>query len=111
MRVPPSPIPFIDLLPARASADAAALQLSEDLRRLRPQVPLLHHPRHARTLVSRPAHAVLREAEKLVEAGVKELLVISQDTSAYGTEARPQPLKGRDEKFPYHRSGPRPGPS
>ena len=37
-------------------------------------------------LVSRPAHAVLREAEKLVEAGVKELLVISQDTSAYGVD-------------------------
>jgi ribosomal protein S12 methylthiotransferase len=51
-------------------------------------------------LVSRPAHAVLREAEKLVEAGVKELLVISQDTSAYGTDAmrdrghegRPSPI-------------------
>ena len=38
-------------------------------------------------LASRPAHAVLREAEKLVEAGVKELLVISQDTSAYGLTA------------------------
>jgi ribosomal protein S12 methylthiotransferase len=46
-------------------------------------------------LVSRPAKAVLREAEKLVEAGVKELLVISQDTSAYGTD-----WKDRDEKFP-----------
>jgi ribosomal protein S12 methylthiotransferase len=39
-------------------------------------------------LVSRPAHAVLREAEKLVEAGVKELLVISQDTSAFGVDRR-----------------------
>jgi ribosomal protein S12 methylthiotransferase len=39
-------------------------------------------------LVSRPAHAVLREAEKLVEAGVKELLVISQDTSAYGVDRK-----------------------
>jgi ribosomal protein S12 methylthiotransferase len=38
---------------------------------------------------------VLREAERLVAAGVKELLVISQDTSAYGTD-----WKGRDEKFP-----------
>ncbi len=35
-------------------------------------------------LQSRPAKAVLREAEKLVEAGVRELLVICQDTSAYG---------------------------
>jgi ribosomal protein S12 methylthiotransferase len=39
-------------------------------------------------LASRPAHAVLREAEKLVNAGVKELLVISQDTSAYGLDRK-----------------------
>ncbi len=39
-------------------------------------------------LVSRPAADVLREAEKLVKAGVKELLVISQDTSAYGVDIR-----------------------
>ncbi|MFV0474080.1 MAG: 30S ribosomal protein S12 methylthiotransferase RimO, partial [Pikeienuella sp.] len=37
-------------------------------------------------LRSRPARAVLREAERLAEAGVKELLVISQDTSAYGKD-------------------------
>ena len=35
-----------------------------------------------------PAHAVLREAEKLVQSGVKELLVISQDTSAYGVDIK-----------------------
>jgi len=47
-------------------------------------------------LASRPAHAILREAEKLVEAGVKELLVISQDTSAYGLDRRydTHPWKG-----------------
>src|SRR4030095_5565226 len=39
-------------------------------------------------LVSRPANDVLREAEKLVNAGVKELLVISQDTSAYGVDLK-----------------------
>src|ERR1700738_487235 len=39
-------------------------------------------------LVSRPANDVLREAEKLVTAGVKELLVISQDTSAYGVDLK-----------------------
>jgi ribosomal protein S12 methylthiotransferase len=39
-------------------------------------------------LASRPAHAVLREAEKLVDAGVRELLVISQDTSAYGVDRK-----------------------
>ncbi len=39
-------------------------------------------------LVSRPAADVLREAEKLANAGVKELLVISQDTSAYGIDIK-----------------------
>ena len=39
-------------------------------------------------LVSRPAGAVMREAEALVRAGVKELLVISQDTSAYGVDLK-----------------------
>ena len=39
-------------------------------------------------LASRRIDAVLREAEKLVEAGTKELLVISQDTSAYGVDTR-----------------------
>jgi ribosomal protein S12 methylthiotransferase len=39
-------------------------------------------------LVSRPVDQVLMEAEKLVKGGVKELLVISQDTSAYGVDTR-----------------------
>ena len=39
-------------------------------------------------LQSRPAHAIIREAEKLVENGVRELLVISQDTSAYGVDIK-----------------------
>lgn len=39
-------------------------------------------------LVSRPIHDVLREAETLVNAGVNELLVISQDTSAYGVDVK-----------------------
>ncbi|OYY67099.1 30S ribosomal protein S12 methylthiotransferase RimO [Sphingomonas sp. 28-62-11] len=42
-------------------------------------------------LVSRRPDAILREAEKLVEAGTRELLVISQDTSAYGLDIRHQP--------------------
>ena len=48
-------------------------------------------------LVSRRPDAILREAEKLVAAGTKELLVISQDTSAYGVDIRHQPRdwKGR----------------
>ena len=39
-------------------------------------------------LVSRPIHEVMHEAESLVKAGVKELLVISQDTSAYGVDVK-----------------------
>ncbi|WP_288015379.1 radical SAM protein, partial [Blastomonas sp.] len=48
-------------------------------------------------LVSRRIDAVLREAEKLVAAGTRELLVISQDTSAYGVDTRHEPRdwKGR----------------
>ncbi len=53
-------------------------------------------------LVSRPVHEVMHEAESLVKAGVKELLVISQDTSAYGVDVKyrtgfwnGQPLKTR----------------
>ncbi len=51
-------------------------------------------------LVSRRPDAILREAEKLVAAGTKELLVISQDTSAYGVDIRHQPREwqGRDVK-------------
>ncbi len=49
-------------------------------------------------LVSRRPDAILREAEKLVEAGTRELLVISQDTSAYGVDIRKEPRmwKGRE---------------
>jgi ribosomal protein S12 methylthiotransferase len=49
-------------------------------------------------LVSRPAAAVLYEAERLVKAGVKELLVISQDTSAYGVDVKyaPSRYRGRE---------------
>ncbi|QOJ23712.1 MAG: 30S ribosomal protein S12 methylthiotransferase RimO [Gammaproteobacteria bacterium] len=39
-------------------------------------------------LVSRPIHQVMQEAEHLVNAGVKELLIISQDTSAYGVDVK-----------------------
>jgi ribosomal protein S12 methylthiotransferase len=42
-------------------------------------------------LVSRRPDAILREAEKLIEAGTKELLIISQDTSAYGVDIRHHP--------------------
>jgi ribosomal protein S12 methylthiotransferase len=49
-------------------------------------------------LVSRPANAVLKEAESLVKAGVKELLVISQDTSAYGVDVKYAESKWKDRQ-------------
>ena len=50
-------------------------------------------------LVSRPIHHVLMEAEKLVAAGVKELLVISQDTSAYGLDIKYKPETWRGSEY------------
>jgi len=53
-------------------------------------------------LVSRRPDAILREAEKLVEAGTKELLVISQDTSAYGVDIRKEPRMWKGELVTPH---------
>jgi len=81
--------PFSDLVPAQGikltPRHYAYLKISEGCN---------HHcsfciiPSLRGPLVSRPAGEVMREAERLVEAGVKELLVISQDTSAYGVDLR-----------------------
>lgn len=53
-------------------------------------------------LVSRPVRAVLREAEKLVEAGVSEILVISQDTSAYGVDKKHAAETWKDREVRAH---------
>jgi ribosomal protein S12 methylthiotransferase len=55
-------------------------------------------------LVSRPIAAVMYEAERLVKAGVKELLVISQDTSAYGVDIKyaTSKYRGRDLKAKFY---------
>ena len=86
----------------RAAPDAAALFIFEDFRRLQQPLFVLHHSELARGLVSRQSADVLAEAEALVEGGTKELLVISQDTSAYGLDLkyaesdwRGQPVKAR----------------
>jgi ribosomal protein S12 methylthiotransferase len=50
-------------------------------------------------LVSRPLDQVMREAEALAAAGVRELLVISQDTSAYGSDIRYREVTWRDEPY------------
>ena len=97
--VPPSPDPFIDLLPASGvrltPRHYSYLKISEGCNH---KCKFCIIPDMRGRLVSRPAHAVLREAEKLVEAGVKELLVISQDTSAYGLDRKHDlsPWKGAE---------------
>ncbi len=95
--VPPAPDPFVDLLPATGvhltPRHYSYLKISEGCNHA---CRFCIIPDMRGKLVSRPAHAVLREAEKLVEAGVRELLVISQDTSAYGLDRRhdTHPWKG-----------------
>lgn len=87
--VPPKPDPFVDLLPATGikltPRHFSYLKISEGCNHA---CKFCIIPDMRGKLVSRPAHAVLREAEKLLEAGVRELLVISQDTSAYGLDRR-----------------------
>ncbi|MEE3361629.1 MAG: 30S ribosomal protein S12 methylthiotransferase RimO [Pseudomonadota bacterium] len=94
--VPPDPDPFVDLLPASGVSltprHYSYLKISEGCNHA---CKFCIIPDMRGKLASRPHRAVMREAEKLVEAGVKELLVISQDTSAYGTD-----WKDRDVKFP-----------
>ncbi|MGB7320121.1 MAG: 30S ribosomal protein S12 methylthiotransferase RimO, partial [Albidovulum sp.] len=87
--VPPSPDPFIDLLPATGVSltprHYSYLKISEGCNH---KCKFCIIPDMRGRLQSRPAHAVIREAEKLVAAGVRELLVISQDTSAYGVDIK-----------------------
>lgn len=94
--VPPTPDPFIDLLPPAGikltPRHYSYLKISEGCNH---KCKFCIIPSMRGKLQSRPHKAVLREAEKLVESGVRELLVISQDTSAYGTDWR-----DRDSKFP-----------
>lgn len=94
--VPPAPDPFVDLLPARGVSltprHYSYLKISEGCNH---KCKFCIIPDMRGRLQSRPHAAVMREAEKLVEAGVSELLVISQDTSAYGTD-----WKDRESKAP-----------
>ena len=87
--VPPSPDPFVDLLPASGvkltPRHFSYLKISEGCNH---KCKFCIIPDMRGRLASRPAHAVVREAEKLVDSGVRELLVISQDTSAYGVDIK-----------------------
>src|SRR5690242_3428073 len=87
--VPPAHDPYVDLVPPQGikltPRHYAYLKISEGCNN---RCSFCIIPSLRGDLVSRPAADVLREAEKLVKAGVKELLVISQDTSAYGVDIR-----------------------
>ena len=93
--VPPAPDPFIDLLPASAVTltprHYSYVKISEGCNH---KCKFCIIPDMRGLLQSRPAHAILREAERLVAAGVRELLVISQDTSAYGVDLKHETAKG-----------------
>jgi ribosomal protein S12 methylthiotransferase len=101
--IPPLHDPFIDLVPPEGlrltPRHYAYLKISEGCNN---RCSFCIIPSLRGGLVSRPAAAVMYEAERLVRAGVKELLVISQDTSAYGLDIkyaesnwRGAPLKAR----------------
>ncbi|MBU6475411.1 MAG: 30S ribosomal protein S12 methylthiotransferase RimO [Alphaproteobacteria bacterium] len=101
--VPPSQNKFIDLVPQQKDDSIgikltprhyAYLKISEGCNN---RCSFCIIPSLRGDLASRPVIQVLAEAERLVKGGVKELLVISQDTSAYGvdTKYRPYPWKNR----------------
>ena len=96
---PPVPSPFLDLVPEAGlkltPRHYSYLKISEGCNH---RCAFCIIPQLRGDLVSRRPDAILREAEKLVEAGTKELLVISQDTSAYGVDIRnqPRPWRGRE---------------
>jgi ribosomal protein S12 methylthiotransferase len=96
---PPAHDPFLDLVPPEGikltPRHYAYLKISEGCNN---RCTFCIIPRLRGDLVSRPAGDVLREAERLVAAGVKELLVISQDTSAYGVDVKYAPSRWRDRE-------------
>ena len=87
--LPPAHDPFIDLVPPQGirltPRHYAWLKISEGCNH---RCTFCIIPALRGDLVSRPAEDVLREAESLAAAGVRELLIISQDTSAYGVDRK-----------------------
>ncbi len=87
--LPPKHEPFLDLVPAQGvrltPRHYAYLKISEGCNH---RCSFCIIPSMRGDLVSRPVGEVLLEAEKLARAGVKEILVISQDTSAYGVDLK-----------------------
>jgi ribosomal protein S12 methylthiotransferase len=103
--VPPLHDPFVDLVPEAGlrltPRHYAYLKISEGCNN---RCSFCIIPSIRGDLASRPANQVIAEAERLVRAGVKELLVISQDTSAYGVDLKyaTSPWKGRDIKAKFY---------
>jgi ribosomal protein S12 methylthiotransferase len=98
--LPPKHDPFMDLVPPQGirltPRHYAYLKISEGCNN---KCSFCIIPAMRGLLASRPIDEVLREAEKLVRAGVRELLVISQDTSAYGSDLRYRKAQWRDEEY------------
>jgi ribosomal protein S12 methylthiotransferase len=96
---PPKHDPFLDLVPPEGikltPRHYAYLKISEGCNN---RCTFCIIPKLRGDLVSRPAADVLREAERLVKAGVKELLVISQDTSAYGVDIKYAASRWKDRE-------------
>jgi ribosomal protein S12 methylthiotransferase len=96
---PPVHDAFVDLVPPQGikltPRHYAYLKISEGCNN---RCTFCIIPKLRGDLVSRPAGDVLREAERLVTAGVKELLVISQDTSAYGVDVKYAASKWKDRE-------------
>ena len=99
--VPPLHDPFLDLVPPEGlhltPRHYAYLKISEGCNN---RCSFCIIPELRGRLVSRPAAQVMHEAERLVAAGVKELLVISQDTSAYGLDLKYAPSTWRGQPLP-----------
>lgn len=100
---PPAPSPYLDLVPEAGlkltPRHYSYLKISEGCNH---RCSFCIIPSIRGDLVSRRPDAILREAEKLVKAGTKELLVISQDTSAYGVDIRHQPRMWKGEEVRAH---------
>ena len=103
--VPPVHDPFMDLVPEQGikltPRHYAYLKISEGCNN---RCTFCIIPSLRGDLVSRPIHHVLFEAEKLAAAGVKELLVISQDTSAYGIDTKyaEYPWRGKRRRTKFY---------
>jgi ribosomal protein S12 methylthiotransferase len=110
-QLPPKHDPFVDIVPARRKArdsesddigikltpkHYAYLKISEGCNH---RCTFCIIPSMRGDLVSRPVDEVLREAERLAKSGVRELLVISQDTSAYGVDLKYAAGEWRGSKY------------